>query len=68
MLPRYLMAPRLQCRMGGTDYGETRFNTMGLLGVAVLVICHTESESEIRIISMRKAEQNETELFFSCAL
>ena len=59
--------PTLTMTDDGPDYGEMRFNTMGLLGLAVVVVCHTESESEIRIISMRKAEQHETELFFSCA-
>lgn len=42
------------------DYGgEQRFNTIGLLGVAFVTICHTESEDEIHIISMRKAEPHE---------
>jgi uncharacterized DUF497 family protein len=42
------------------DYnGEQRFNTTGLLGVEFVTICHTESDDEIHIISMRKAEQHE---------
>lgn len=42
------------------DYrGEQRFNTTGFLGTAFVTICHTESEDEIHIISMRKAEQHE---------
>ncbi|MBK5274219.1 MAG: BrnT family toxin [Desulfuromonadales bacterium] len=64
---RVFDGPTLTMLDDSIDYGETRFNTMGLLGLAVVVVCHTESESEIRIISMRKAEQHETELFFSCA-
>lgn len=59
--------PTLTMPDDAPDYGESRFNTMGLLDLAVVVVCHTESESEIRIISMRKAERHETELFFSCA-
>ncbi|MGD9584272.1 MAG: BrnT family toxin [Lysobacterales bacterium] len=44
------------------DYaGEQRFNTTGLLDVAFVTICHTESESEIHIISMRKAQKHEVE-------
>lgn len=39
--------------------GEQRFNTTGLLGTMFVTICHTESEDEIHIISMRKAEQHE---------
>lgn len=48
------------------DYGgEQRFNTFGLLGTMVVAICHTETEDEIRIISMRKAENHEIKKFFS---
>jgi uncharacterized DUF497 family protein len=46
------------------DYGERRFNTLGLLdGVPVSVI-HTETDDEIRIISFRKATRSETALLF----
>lgn len=64
---RIFNGPTLTMVDDGPDYGETRFITMGLLRLAVVAVCHTESESEIRIISMRKAERHETELFFSCA-
>ena len=47
------------------DYGEQRWVTLGLLGEKVVVIVHTESEDEIRIISMREATKNEQILFFS---
>lgn len=46
------------------DYGEQRWVTIGLLGVNVVVIVHTETEKEIRIISMRKATKNEQIIFF----
>ena len=47
-------------------YGaEQRFNTTGLMGVKVVVITHSETESEIRIISMREAEKHEVKEFFS---
>lgn len=45
--------------------GEQRFNTTGLLGIKLVVITHTETENEIRIISMREAEKNEIKEFFS---
>ena len=45
------------------DYGEQRWVTLGLLGDKVVVIVHTETEKEIRIISMRKANKNEYILF-----
>ena len=47
------------------DYGEQRWVTLGLLGVQVVVIMHTETEEEIRVISMREANNNEQLLFFT---
>ena len=47
------------------DYGEQRWVSMGLLREKVVVIVHTETEDEIRIISMREAEKDEQQLFFS---
>ena len=46
------------------NYGEQRWVTLGLLGMRVVVIVHTETEDEIRIISMREASKNEQLLFF----
>ena len=46
------------------DYNEQRFITVGLLDITVVVIAHTETEKEIRIISMRKATKNEQKIFF----
>jgi len=57
--------PTLTTEDTRTDYGEQRFNTLGLLGTSVVCICHTETDDAIRIISMRKAEPHETEHFFS---
>ena len=45
------------------DYGEQRWVTLGLLGEQVMVIVHTETEDEIHIISMRKADKDEQLLF-----
>ncbi len=45
------------------DYGEQRFISIGLLN-DVVVIVHTETSEEIRIISMRRANKNEQELYF----
>ncbi|MCW5575019.1 MAG: BrnT family toxin [Burkholderiales bacterium] len=42
--------------------GEQRFNSTGFLDTAIVTICHTESEDEIHIISMRKAEPHEIEI------
>ena len=46
------------------DYGEPRFITMGTLHDMVVVIAHTESEREIRIISVRKATKNEQKIYY----
>ena len=46
-------------------YGEQRWVTLGLLGMRVIVIVHTETKDEIRIISMREADKNEQHLFFT---
>ncbi len=44
-------------------YGEQRFVTLGLLMGIPVSIVHTESDHAIRIISMRKATQNEARLY-----
>ena len=40
-------------------YGEQRFITLGLVNGEVVVVVTAETDEEIRVISMRKAEQNE---------
>lgn len=45
-------------------YGEQRFETLGLLAGAPVPIVHTETEDEIRIISLRKATKREADLYF----
>jgi uncharacterized DUF497 family protein len=47
------------------DYGEQRWITLGLLGAKVVVIVHTETAEEIRVISMREADNDEQLLFFT---
>jgi uncharacterized DUF497 family protein len=49
---------------GRTDYGEQRMIGIGLLETLVVLIVHVESDDSIRIISMRKAESDETDLFY----
>lgn len=46
------------------NYGEPRFITLGLLRDTVVVIAHTETSRELRIISMRKATKHEQTLYF----
>lgn len=49
------------------EYGEPRFVTMGLLADSVVVIVTAESEDEIRVISMRKADKHEQKIYFENA-
>ena len=46
------------------DYDEQRFITLGMLRGQVVVITTTETDEEIRVISMRKAEQNEEQIYY----
>lgn len=50
-----------------TEYGEQRMIGIGLLDFLVVPIVHIESDEEIRIISMRKADSDETDLYFKNA-
>ena len=46
---------------------EQRMIGIGLLDFLVVLIVHVESPDEIRIISMRKADSDETDLFYQNA-
>ena len=46
------------------DCGEERFIPLGLLNDEVVVIVTSETEDEIRIISMRKATRHEQTIFY----
>ena len=46
------------------DYGEVRLVTLGLLWGRVVAIVNTETDDEIRIISVRKASRNEENIYF----
>ncbi len=46
------------------DYGEVRFYTIGYFNGAAVVVSHTETNDLIRVISFRKADKNEEELYF----
>ena len=62
---RVFMGPTLTFEDIREDYGEQRWVTLGLLGAKVMVIVHTEAEEEIRVISMREADKDEQQLFFT---
>jgi uncharacterized DUF497 family protein len=46
------------------DYREQRLIGVGLLDDLVVLIVHVESDDTIRLISMRKADGNETDLYY----
>jgi len=46
------------------DYGEQRYETLGLLAGVPVSIVHTETKDEIRVISFRKATKREASLYF----
>ena len=47
-----------------TDYGEQRMIGIGLLDYLVVLIVHVETNDTVRIISMRKADNDETNLYY----
>jgi uncharacterized DUF497 family protein len=46
------------------EYEEQRFLTLGFLSGVTVSIVHTETEDEIRVISLRKATANEEAILF----
>lgn len=48
-------------------YGEQRMIGVGLLEVMVVVVVHVESDDQIRVVSMRKADSDETDLYYQNA-
>ena len=49
------------------NYGEQRMIGIGQLDYLVVLMVHVESDESIRIISMRKADSDETDLFYKNA-
>lgn len=49
------------------NYGEQRMIGIGLLDYLVVLMVHVESDGDIRIISMRKADSDETDLYYKNA-
>jgi uncharacterized DUF497 family protein len=49
------------------DYGEQRMIGIGLLDTLVVLLVHVETDETIRIISMRKADRYETNLYYQNA-
>lgn len=64
MQARFSLGLLLHLRTLDLIMGEQRWITIGLCDLSVVVIAHTETEDEIHIISMRKAEKHEHKIFF----
>ncbi len=45
-------------------YDETKFITLGLMHDHVVLIVTTETDEDIRVISMRKADRYEQKIYF----
>ncbi len=45
-------------------YSEQRMIGIGLLDTLVVLIVHVEADEVIRVISMRKADSDETDLYY----
>ena len=62
--PRVFAGPMVLFEDRRADYGEQRMIGIGLLDCLVLLIVHVESDETIRLISMRKADSDETDLYY----
>ena len=49
------------------NYGVQRMIGIGLLDYLAVLMVHVESDDDIRIISMRKADSDETDLYYKNA-
>ena len=47
------------------EYKEQRFITLGMFSEKVVVIATAETDEEIRVLSMRKAERHEEKIYYS---
>jgi uncharacterized DUF497 family protein len=64
---RVFAGPMILIEDNREDYGEQRMIGIGLLDHLVVLVVHVESEEEIRIISMRRATSDETDLYYRSA-
>lgn len=46
------------------DYGEERFNALGMVNGTVFAVTYTERADSIRFISVREADKRETARYF----
>lgn len=63
-VPRVFEGPTFTFEDDRFDYPEQRFVTLGFLGGVAVSIVHTETATEIHVISFRKATRNEEVILF----
>ena len=61
---RVFTMPFLLSEDGRNDYGEQRMMALGQLDSLVVVVVHLESDQTTRIISMRKGDKYEADVYF----
>ncbi|MER3553130.1 MAG: hypothetical protein C4331_01915 [Meiothermus sp.] len=54
----------LEIKDAPEDYGEDRFKVYGIADFEVVIVIHTPRPEVIRIISMRKADRDETNFYY----
>ncbi|NEX21314.1 BrnT family toxin [Thiorhodococcus mannitoliphagus] len=62
--PQVFEGPMLLFEDARQGYGEQRMIGIGLLDCLVVLVVHVESDDTISIISMRKADSHETDLYY----
>ena len=62
--PRVFEGPTFTFEDDRFAYDEQRFVTLGLLAGIAVSIVHTETSSQIHVISFRKATRNEETILF----
>jgi len=62
--PRVFEGPTFTFEDDRFAYDEQRFVTLGLLDGLAVSIVHTETPSQIHVISFRKATRNEEKILF----
>jgi uncharacterized DUF497 family protein len=62
--PRVFEGPTFTFEDDRFGYDERRFVTLGFLAGMVVSLVHTESSSQIHVISFRKATRNEEAILF----
>lgn len=61
---RRVFAKPMVTRIDDRDYGEIRWIALGDMDGKIVVLVYTEDNDTIRLISARRANRNETNIYF----